>query len=243
MTKFRILGIALVAVFAFGAVLAASASAVTFLLAEWLVGGQAVTTELTTEATGELLLEDTKVPLLGKAVVLCSGIFDGWVGPNSLDWVSEVLTLAKVATSTTALTGTAVECTNQENCEEPLLWAVNLGWETEVELMIDGTETFFVELLTGHAGGAGGPGYEIECMKSIIGAITDECTAGEAISQLTLNGTELLGNFSTAFSELASVKLGNCTLGGTETGVVEGGGTVVLTGGGELTASSEGVVS
>jgi hypothetical protein len=241
MKHFKLLGVAMLAVFAFGAIMAVSASAATFLLAEWLVGGTAVSTELLTETTGELLLEDTKVPLLGKAIVLCSGILDGWVGPNSLDWVSEVLTLGGAATSPTVLTGTAVECTNQENCEEPLLWAVNLGWETEVELMED-SGNWFINLILPHSGG-GNPGWEIECMKSLIGAITDECTATEAGSELTLSGTTLLGNFSEAFNELAGIKLGNCSLGGTESGVVEGGGAIVLNEGGELTASSEGVVS
>ncbi len=213
----------------------------TFLLAEWLVGGTAVTTELLTETTSELLLEDTKVPLLGKAALLCSFILDGWVGPSSLDWISEILTLSGVAVSTTALSGTAVTCTNQENCEEPLVWAVNLGWETELELMED-SGTFFIDLIKPHSGG-GSPGWEIECMKSIIGTVTDECTAAEAGAELALEGTTLLGNFSAAFTELAGIKLANCTMGGTETGVVEGGGSFAVSGGGELTASSESAVS
>jgi hypothetical protein len=245
MKQFKLLGVAMLAVFAFGAIMAVSASAVTFLLAEWLVGGTAVSTELLTETTGELLLEDTKVPLLGKAIVTCSGILDGWVGPNSLDWVSEVLTLSGAAVSTTALTGTAVECANVENCEEPLLWAINLGWETEVELMED-SGNWFINLILPHTGAAGNPGWEIECMKSIIGPITDECTAAEAGAELTLEGTTLLGNFSKSFTELAGISFGNCTLGGTGTGIVETvkkEGTIKLSEGGELTASSEGVVS
>jgi len=281
MKRFRILAVALFAIFALGVVASAPAMAatlcvpktgaglfetqvsetecskevaagksafelVTFLLAEWLVtGGVVVSTELLTETTGELLLEDTKVPLLGKAVVLCSGILDGWVGPNSLDWVSEVLTLSpNEVVNTTPLTGVAAACVNVENCEEPLLWAVHLGWETEVELLEEDGGPFFVNLILPHGTGTGiNPGWEIECMKSIIGAITDECTAAEAGAELTLEGTTLLGNFSEAFNELAGLKLGNCTLGGTETGVVEGGGIIALNGGGELTASSEGVIS
>jgi hypothetical protein len=237
----KLLGATMLMLFVFSALFAVSASAAVFLLAEWLVTGNTVTTELLVEATGELLLEDTKVPLLGKAVILCSGIGDGWVGPSSLSWDSEVLTLSGAATSTTVLTGTAIECTNQENCEEPLLWATNLGYEGEVELMEDGG-TFFALVTLSHSGG-NAPGFEIECMKSIIGAITDECSIAESVNELTLAGTTLLANDSEAFTELAGFKLGNCSLGGSESAVLEGGGAVVLNEGSELTASSEGVVS
>ena len=127
MKKSQVLGIALLALFAFGALTATSAMAVT-LLAEWLVGGAAVTTELTTTTTGELLLEDTKVPIIGKASVLCSGIFDGWVGPNSLDFISEVLTSGGVAVSNAGtLTGESLTCTAQTGCEtstSPLVWPI-----------------------------------------------------------------------------------------------------------------------
>src|ERR1700683_2894893 len=200
MTKFRILGIALVAVFAFGAVLAASASAATFLLAEWLVGGAAVTTELTTEATGELLLEDTKVPLLGKAVVLCSGIFDGWVGPNSLGWVTEVLTLAGAAVSNTVLSGTALECTGQTACETNtvvLVWPIGLPTETEVELLEQESKVFFTVLFLKKLGY-----YIASCLVLGVSA-EDECTATEnSAAELTLSGTTLVGSFSTAISTL-----------------------------------------
>ncbi len=241
MKRIQILGAALVAVFAFGVLAAASASAVTFLLAEWLVGGAAITSELLVETTGELLLEDTKVPLLGKAMILCSEVFDGLVQPNSLDWITEVLTLPGTSVSSTPLTGEALSCSNQENCEEPLVWFTGLPYETEVELMED-TGTFFADLLL--AKGTGGEvGYEIECMKSVIGAITDECKTPEDVAELTLEGTTLLGKFSEAFTELAGAKLANCTQGGAESAIIEGEGAETLSGGGELTASSESSVA
>ena len=52
----------------------------------------------------------------------------------------------------------------------------------------------------------------------------------------------LLAVDSDAFTELAGLKLGTCTLGGTESGVLEGSGVIRLSQGGELSASSEGVV-
>jgi len=233
------MGVTLFALLAFGVLTAGSASAATFLLAEWLVGSAAVTTELASTTTGELLLEDTAL----KADVLCSGIFDGWVGPNSLDYISEVLSLPGVA-SGVPLTGQSIACTAQSGCQAspaPVVWPVNLPWETEVELMEEESKTFFVDLLTS-ATGTKTVGYELEC--TILGVkSSDECTTATAASELTLEGTSLLGNFTDAFTELAGLKLGVCTFAGGETGIVEGGGTFALTGGGELTASSEGVIS
>jgi hypothetical protein len=231
----------LLALLTVGAILAPTASAISFLLAEWLVGGVVVTAELLVEENGELLLEDTKVPALGKVVVLCSGIADGPIGPNSLSLISEVLMLNGTAVSTIPLSGTALTCAGQENCEEPLVWAVGLPLEGEVELMED-TTTFFALLTFAHAGGST-PGWEIECMKTIIGPMSDECVSSESVNEIALEGTTLLANDSLAFSELAGVKLGTCTLGGENSGILVGTWTIVVSGGGELTASSEGAVS
>ena len=107
MRRVQLLGIVLFALFAFGALTAASAIATT-LLAEWLVGAVAVASELLVEILNVLLLEDNKVPIIGKATVLCSGFFDGWVGPSSLDFISEVLSASGVAISDTPLIGEAL---------------------------------------------------------------------------------------------------------------------------------------
>jgi hypothetical protein len=241
MGRLRLVGAALIVAFGFGVFAPVSASAILFLLSEWLANGSLVTSELSSETTGELLLEDSKI-LFGKASVLCSGSLDGWVGPNSLGWISEMLMLAGVAVSTVVLSGTALECTTQSGCEastKPKVWASNLGWETEVELMEEGTEAFFVNLILPHVGG-GSPGWEIEC--TVLGTkIVDECTAAEGVAELKLEGATLLEKFSKVFSELAVVKLANCSQGGAESGVIEGGDSIVLRGGGELSVSSEGV--
>jgi hypothetical protein len=248
MKSFRLVGVAMLALFAFGAVLAASASAVTFLLAEWLVNGVAVTTELLAESPGTLVLRDTGL----KAAVECEGFVDGWVGPNSLGYASEVLNTAKEAISTTNLTSLAFTCTPVETCSGTTaeLWALNLGYESEVELMEDSGSIYYVSLILPHAGG-GEPGWSIGC--TVLGIKEeDECTgpstAGKegAAGELTLSGTSLLEVFSKAFSELAEGKLGNCSLGGEGTGEVtssKGGAPFEVSGGGELTASSEGATS
>lgn len=238
--RLGLLGAVFLAALAFGQV--APALAVTFLLAEWLVNGAPVTAELANETTGELLLEDNKAPLVGKTAVLCSGALMGWVGSNSLDWVTEMLTLAGVAVSTTPLTGTALECTSVTGCEagtKPLVWLVGLGWSTEAELMEDGTENFFVDLFLPHTGG-GNPGWEIsECLVFGISQ-SDECTTPEAVSQFVSSGLESLAKFSTAFTELAGAKLATCMQGGAESGVIEGEDSITLNAGGELNMSSNG---
>jgi hypothetical protein len=242
MRKIQLLGVGLLALFAFGVLTAASASAA-FLLAEWLVGGVAVTVELATTSTGELLLEDNKVPLIGKAAVLCSGLFDGWVGPNSLDHISEVLTLGLVAVSNTPLVGESITCTAQAGCETntaPLVWPIGFPADTEVELLEQAAGTFFINLIT-PAGGA--LGYEITNCLVLGAAMEDQCTSPQGAAELTLEGTTLLGKFSQAITELAGLELATCTQGGVKSGVVEGEGSIVLNAGGELTASSETSVS
>jgi hypothetical protein len=238
MKRFQLMGVTLFALLAFGVLTAASASAVTFLLAEWLVNGAVVSAELATETTGELLLEDSAL----KAMVLCSGIFDGWIGPNSLDFISEVLSLEKVTQGGQLVMGTGITCEAQETCAgspAPLVWAANLPWETEAELMEDEGLIYFVDLLTGAAGK--GVGYELEC--TVLGVkASDECVSLPGFAELTLDsGPVLLGNFSEAFTLLAEAKEGTCTFAGGETGIVEGGGTFSLVGGGELTVSSDGI--
>ncbi|HXC23163.1 MAG TPA: hypothetical protein VNU28_01145 [Solirubrobacteraceae bacterium] len=226
-----------VALSAFGALTSTSAFA-GFLLAEWLVNGVAVATELSIEWNGEMELEDT-TSVMGRISVLCKGKLDGWVGPSSLDWISEVLTESggDVAELVSA---EALTCTNVTKCEEPLAWAVNLGWEGEVELLEQGSpvEVFFAVLTLPHPSG-GNVGWEFECMKNIV-TVADVCTAPESVFRLELDGTTLLGAFGDAFTLLAGLKLANCTQGMTaETGVVVGSGAITLTGGGTLAASSE----
>lgn len=233
----------MVALFAFGALTAMSASAANvYLLAEWLVGGAAVTTQLLVEISGELLLEDTKGALGSPAMVLCSGIFDGWIGPNSLGFISEVLSLTGVAISNAeTLTGESLNCTAQTACETNttvLVWPLGLPTETEVELLEQTGGPFFVVLFLKKLG------YEItNCLVFGVSA-EDSCTATTtSAAELTLSGTSLMGSFSTAITTLNEFKNATCTNGGAETGVVEGSGTFTVEGGGELTASSESSIS
>ena len=240
MRNMQFMGVALLALFAFGALTEASASAVTTLLALWLAHGAPAETELLVEITGELLLEDSKVPIIGKATVLCGGTFDGWVGSNSLEYISEVLSATGVAISSTPLTGEPLTCTAQTGCEtstSTLVWPVGFPVETEVELLEQAGGPFFEDVI--FPSGTAGFGYEItNCL--VLGiSMEDECTSPLGTAELKLEGTTLLGIFSQAFTELAEQKLALCTQSKEESGIVEGEGSFVLSGGSELEASSE----
>ena len=216
MKKFYVLGLALVAVCAVGVMSAAGASAVTFLLAEWLEGGSGITATLLTEIKGELALTETLDGI--KINELCSGIFAGFIGPNGADEITEILNLEGGAISLTSLSGTALSCTNSENCGEPLFWYLELPWLTLLVLMEDGTETFFADLLVNEKSG-GSVGYEVECMSL---GIADTCKVTEAVAKVENTVEGVNTEFSDPFTELAGLKLANCEIAGTEAGKLEG---------------------
>jgi hypothetical protein len=241
MRKIQLVGV-LLALFAFGALTATSAMATT-LLAEWLLNGVAITTENLVEIKGTLLLKDSKAVVGGPAAVECvSWSFDGWVGPNSLDYVTEVLNAANETIG--ALGGLAFVCTAKEGCETstpPDVFPVGLPWESEVNLLEQTGGPFFADFLTKVGGGK--LGWEITNCLVFGTPHEDECTTERAVVELKLGGTTLSGVFSTAFTDLAGLRLANCTAGGAEAGEVSGEGSFVVSGGGELTASSETAVS
>ena len=180
-----------------------------------------------------LLLEETVLGI--KIDVVCSGVFDGSIGPNGADDITELLELTTGTRITNELVETSgILCTNTTNCPEPLVWAFGLPWLTLTELMVDGTEEFFVDLLTSTVAGQA-IGYHIVCMGS---GLSDLCTTTEAVAKLTneANGT-VDGEFSEPFTELAGLKLANCEMAGNEKGIVEGLGFILLTGGGSLAVS------
>jgi hypothetical protein len=236
MRRFKLLGVVLLALFAFGVLTAASASAtIVFLLAEWLAGGVGLTAELLVESEGELELVSLNAGGFGITTkLLCSGILDGTIGPNGLDFISDLLTLAGVEIPLTALTGTALLCLEVTggNCTEPEVWASGLGWNTLLELMEVNGVSFFVDLILNG-------GWYAQCL--VLGVTASEtCTAAEAAVEVTNEAGGVIDNtFSDAFQELAGLKLANCSVGGNETGEVNGLGTTSESGV-TLTASSTG---
>jgi hypothetical protein len=238
MNKLRIMMLMLFGVCAFGALAVSMASAAE-LAAEWLwnMVGIAAGVELPVLASGELELMDTEAPIVGLAVVLCSGILDGTVLAAGDGLIEELLALNELELiSRTGLTGVALACTNSLNCPTPLVWAINLKWHTFLTLITVGTEEFFAILLL-EEGTNGKPGWEVQCMGE-IGEPSDTCTAeAEGVAEAKNEGTGVDATFSQAFTELVGVKLAKCS-GGRETGIVAGLGLIEDTGGGTLAVSS-----
>jgi hypothetical protein len=232
MRRIQIIGLMFVVMCAAGVAVASPASAVEFLRAEWLIAGGKVTTASADEEEAEMKLIDTNAEGVGvRAEVLCSFILDGTLGPGGADEVTELLNLSREPINLTALTELALVCTDVDNCTEALVWAEELPWKTEAELMEDGSETFFVDLTLNTK-------FYIECL--ILGVSANElCQAPTIVSDLTnVAGGTVDEEFSDAFQELAELKLGECG-GRPETFILEGLLTVKPASG-ALTVSSEG---
>jgi hypothetical protein len=220
MKKIQILGLALFAVFAFGAIAAASA----FAAPEWLINGAAVTELTSVETKGSLNLTDTKTAL-GSVTVKCEGTLDGSVGPAGGDEITEVLNTAGVAIK---LGGTALLCTSSQCSGTPEVWPENLPWQTQLELV----GTVIRDHIFTSTGGA--PGYTSLC--TIILPIEDTCT-GLTSSLIENMGTESPADVLGIFN--AESEKGNCSLGGTGTGVITGDGLITTLNGLALAVSGE----
>jgi hypothetical protein len=197
MKKIQIMGLALVAMFAFSVVAAGSASA-----NEWLVkkaaiaAGASVVVNITTKGQ-TLLLEDTATG----TDVLCEGTGKGLVLPAGKDLQETVSVL--VADCTLDAVGS---CTKLE-----AVGGVFLSWETALE------EPKAKEWLDKILKGTGGnPGWLVEC-NSILGKIDDTCTSTEGKPQATN-----LANETVELTFLAGEPLATCSLFGGKTGKVEG---------------------
>jgi len=238
-------GVALIAVFAFSAmaVKSVASAAIVTLLAEWLLGGKAVEATLSVQTRGELLLEDKKATLGIKAMLLCSGILDGTIGPDGEDEITEILSLAGVATSLTALSGTALLCSGQEGCntgtENDEIWAVKLPWKTLLELVEETGFTGFADLIS--AGTAGSPGWYVQCATA-LGTADDECRSEQGVAEATNVAGGVLATFSEAFTLLVEDTNANCSASSEkETGVVGESGEEKVVGSTEvLSVSSTG---
>lgn len=245
MRKLQTVMLALLAVFALGALFASIASA-EVLLAEWLENGAAITTAKASETTGAIKLEDNKAPIVGKAAVTCSGVLAGTVNSNGLGTVTAVLNAAKEATgaplSGLALLGTGVatgegsECKKATGCAEggaasPIeVWPLGLPWTTELEL----EGTVFVVRVTS----ATEVGYEILCL--VLGIDTvDKCTQPSDVGSILVQNNATTGDAETP-SKTAVTPNANCELGGAGSGVneTEGVANITLTSGVLLAVSS-----
>ena len=169
MKKSHLIGITLIAVFAFGAMAATSAFAevgMEWLLHEEKLLSETVLGEIATE--GELLLEEMEAPFVGKSVVHCSGVAEGTLGPEGLDLIEEVFGLKGEPVND--LTCEALEGCETSGTTPPLVEPVNLPWESELVLV--GT-TVRDNVRSAVAGKA--PGYKVTCLVLKL-STTDECT-------------------------------------------------------------------
>jgi hypothetical protein len=189
MKKIRVAGFAFFALFAFGMVAAATASAL-----EWLVEKAAVVAPLSAEAEG--LLEVVKFnESKGTSrldTVDCEGILDGTIGPvnaagNGVDEFTKLLNLAQE--EILGLGELALECKVTQtagglaDCKSgviALVWDQNLPWLTELELMEPKTgEVLNLDLLFKNASDTNKepPAYEVEC-ETVSGIIGSELCEG-----------------------------------------------------------------
>lgn len=227
------------AVFAFGAIAAESALAGP----EWLVEKHEVLTTLNAETEG--LLELIKYSTSKGSTILntidCEGIIDGTIGPknaagNGTDEITKILNLAMEEIGA-ALTGLALACkvTTAEsvldckNGSTASVWAQNLPWKTELELM----ETSTLDKIFG-AGVEKEPAYDVECELGIGGHSSELCEGaanGEAINEpgTSPGAVLLLGTIANGTPR------GNCTGTGTESALNIGDGNLWAIGETELT--------
>jgi hypothetical protein len=208
-----------------------------YLLAEWLENGVGITETMLAETTGELLIEDTKAPIVGKAAATCSYIEVGDIGPDGARDATEVLNLAKEAISSTPLVGTSLACTDETDCESPHAWPVGLPWlvllelwEIETPLVSD-----FIELRTSTLAG-GAIGWYLECTELGV-KDSEECTVTLGVSADTNVATGVEVEFSKTFTESQDFKFGTCSGSKEESGVLEGKAVIATSLAGPLTVS------
>jgi hypothetical protein len=219
MKKIQIMGLILAAMFAFSALLASTASAEPTLLAEWLINGLEVLTLTLVETTGSVLLADTS----NGSDVICKWIFDGSVGPNGEDEITEVLTLSGVAVTLAS----PLLCESGAVCEKSTtdveISPEGLPWHTLLFLMESNNS--FLDLVFS-------AGYVVKCL--VLGlAVSDECT-----TMLTAGGVSNTTGGVTATEEALS-PLGACSIGGAGTSEIVPLKGNLTTASGGLTVSSE----
>ncbi|MGA9283822.1 MAG: hypothetical protein WBV85_00095 [Solirubrobacteraceae bacterium] len=226
MKKVQTVVLALFAVFAFGAVLASTASAEVTLAALWQKAGINVAGSLVTTASGEISLEDQ-----GPAAdILCSVTLVGNVNTAGKGEIIEVLGLTgtKITLAGTRLSIAAGDCENVKTCGAPAEVAFEgLPWETQLFLTEAGG---FMNRIFKKGGGTFG--YWVLC--TVVMDIEDECTA-------TAGTIPIENNLDAESPAGATVEpLVTCTVGGAGKGkIVLDTLTEIKLGNGELLTATE----
>jgi hypothetical protein len=222
----KIVGLTLFAMLLVCGIAAASAFAESPL---WLVDGVEASAGTASTITGLLTFTDLNTPL-GVVSIHCEDSFDGTIGPNGVDEITEILNASGVKIGA-ELTGTAIICTNVSNCNElSEFWPDGLPWDTQLELSGTNVVDDFTALGTG-----GEVGFEVRC--AVLGvAITDLC--GKVLTTSTIEQMEALP--ASDLLRLVNEEGFLCTLNATETGHLEGEG-LIEAGGLVLTVSGDGI--
>ncbi|MFZ1926564.1 MAG: hypothetical protein WAU42_10520, partial [Solirubrobacteraceae bacterium] len=80
-------------------------------------------------------------------------------------------------------------------------------------------------------------GWYVEC-KNVLATLSEECSTPEAVAEQVNATGGVESTFSDAFTTLMELKLMLCSGSETETGIIEGHGSITsLPGGGTLTVS------
>jgi hypothetical protein len=185
-----------------------------------------ISEQLLVEIIGLVLLTDLGVANEG---VHCEGIFDGWVGANGEDEITEVLTALKELLAGTVLGQDLIEC--ERDPESPCLTGheidvetIGLPWMTLLELVgglfIDDITSLSTAKLVG---------YMVTCL-TLLGETLDECDTELAEAEIMNEPETTLGLFT-------EENLGLCSIGGPLLADNVGEGLIVHVGGGAITVS------
>jgi hypothetical protein len=213
MLRIHAIGLAVMAMLVMGAIGALTASAEEHGKHVWAINGTPITAAIKLHSLGLLLLTDKKVPFLGETTVHCHGYDDGYVFPRGLDLV---LHIANSLLNALLGIGLRIHCNPVKGgCESTgltLALALHLPWLTL--LVLHGTEVR--DLIERDPNGPGGnPGWAVTC-KTVIGTVTDECTA-----ELGSTGLHNVAGGVEALFEALSPKA-DCSQGGAGAGEVTG---------------------
>jgi hypothetical protein len=193
MTRIKMLGLMVVAVFSLSAVAASTASAL-----EWLDNGHPITNPilvLLVNTGGAFHLGDLAATG-GSTEIECEGHGHGLVGPGPNDTIHSI-----TATACKFVSGKNGSC---EASKGVTAKAVHLPYITRL-LTVAGVTRDMTE------GTGGGAGYNVECTVAGIFKVQDECTTNTGDPKITNNTNDVISTFEA--NEKASCTQGNSTSG------------------------------
>lgn len=218
MRKLYILGLALSAIFALGAIATTSALATD----EFLINGEQITSVFTGTSSSEFELTDEKQG----DTVACSGVthyeFIEWFWGlyRTIRYLSLTGIQAKENLEAPGLVCTGLKGCSAEGAE---VWPEHLPWTDVIELM--SSSPIWLLHISGEGAGKE-PAFEILCL--VLGITVSEVCEGLISAALE----NVVGGVSIEFNPAAPVETEkmNCTSGGEHTGTLKSKGTATVEG-------------